>query len=49
MIALAADGSLWFWATEGQRHYASSFTLQPLLAASRLPQLIGNLSDPPTR
>jgi ABC-type transport system involved in multi-copper enzyme maturation permease subunit len=43
MIALAADGSLWFWAMEGRNHYASGFTLQPLLAASRRPQLIGSL------
>lgn len=43
MIALAADGSLWFWAMEGRHYYPSAFTLQPLLAVSRRPQLIGNV------
>lgn len=49
MMALAADGNLWFWAMEGRRYYPSGFTLQPLLAASRRPQLVGNLFDPPAR
>ena len=47
MVTLAADGTLWFWAMEP--HYSSGFTLQPMLAASRRPQLIGNLFDSPTR
>lgn len=47
MVGLAADGSLWFWAMEGRRYYPSEFTSQPLLAASRRPQLIGNIFDSP--
>lgn len=49
MGALAADGSLWYWALEERSLYPSSFTIKPLLAASRRPQLIGNVfaSDRP--
>jgi ABC-type transport system involved in multi-copper enzyme maturation permease subunit len=46
VVALAADGSLWFW--EMERRYSLGFTLQPILAASRRPQLIGKLLDSPT-
>jgi hypothetical protein len=49
VVALAADGSLWFWAMEGRTYYPSAFTLQPLLAASRRPQLVGNVFGPPAR
>jgi ABC-type transport system involved in multi-copper enzyme maturation permease subunit len=49
VVALAADGSLWFWAMEGRTYYPSAFTLQPLLAASRRPQLVGNVLGPTAR
>ena len=47
MVGLAADGSLWFWAMERRTHYPSWFAPQPLLAASRRPQLLGNIFDSP--
>jgi hypothetical protein len=49
MIGLAADGSLWFWAMGGRGHYPSGFTPQPLLRASRRPQLVANLFSSPTQ
>lgn len=43
LAALAADGSLWFWAGEPRYFHSSEFAIRPLLAASRKPQLIGNV------
>ncbi|MBI5384707.1 MAG: ABC transporter permease subunit [Verrucomicrobia bacterium] len=43
MAGLAADGGLWFWAYEARHFYPSQFAIQPLLAASRKPQLIANV------
>ena len=43
VVALAADGSLWFWRFDSPRYYSSTHEFGPLLAASRRPQLIGNI------
>ena len=46
VVALAADGSLWFWQLVPNRYGSSEYSLGPLLAASRRPQLIGNIFAP---
>ncbi len=48
VVALAVDGSLWFWALEKRGLSPSGFTIVPLLAVSRRPQIIGNIFDPAT-
>jgi ABC-type transport system involved in multi-copper enzyme maturation permease subunit len=48
IISLAADGSLWFWHCGRQRFVPSEFGVQPLLAPSRKPQLVGNIFASPS-
>jgi len=43
VTSLAADGSLWLWEYESRRFSPEEFSMPPLLAASRKPQLIGNV------
>lgn len=43
VVSLAADGGLWFWQFEPRHEHPSEQTIPPLLAASRRPQLIGNI------
>ena len=49
VVSLAADGSLWFWQFEPLRHYPRENMFSPLLAASRRPQLIGNIFETSAR
>lgn len=50
LMALAADGSLWFWPVENVDHYfgrsGNSDSFTPLLDVSRKPQRLGNIFDP---
>ena len=47
LIALAADGGLWFWPVEDVGHYFGEQDgrprMEPWLQVSRKPQLIGNI------
>jgi ABC-type transport system involved in multi-copper enzyme maturation permease subunit len=47
VVALAADGSLWFWPLERSDYYfndnGNGSRLEPLLDISRKPQLLGNV------
>lgn len=46
LVGLAADASLWFWANEPRDFHPSGLALRPLLAASRKPQFLGQVSNP---
>lgn len=43
IISLAADGSLWLWRSAFRESAPSEPAIQPLLAASRKPQFLGNV------
>ncbi len=47
LVALAADGSLWFWPVESVENYyghrSDGANIHPLLEVSRKPQLMGNV------
>lgn len=43
LVGLAADGSLWNWQFNPRSLQLAGFTVPPLLAASRRPQLLGNV------
>lgn len=43
LVSLAADGSLWHWQFEPRPLHFAGFNIPPLLAASRRPQLLGNV------
>lgn len=43
MVALAADGSLWYWPLASPGNFFNNEGIVPLLDISRKPQLLGNV------